>query len=102
MNLLTFTLSINKSVTYKTDLLTGNTGNFNIMEIIGLSDKDITNDHHEDLLVASFTKGGTYTLAQFIAFATTWGLGLIRSESNGNNSTVLVIDGDDSESWASW
>lgn len=100
MTNLVFTLSINKSVTYKTDLLQGNDGNFNILEIIGLDDHDITNTHHEDLLVAAYNKGGTYTLAEFKAFATTWGLGLLRVTND--TTTVLIIDGDDSESWASW
>lgn len=97
-----FTLSAERQVTLRTDFLgSGTSGNFTVMEILGLDEQALGNNNREKELAVAF-KRLPYTVEALITHAETYNLGLISRESNGTGSVQLVNDADDSESYDSW
>lgn len=90
-------------VSYRTDLISSNAGNFTVHQITGLEDLNVDDDILKKGLYSEFKKL-PYSLAAFIAFAEANYLELSIQDSDGSNAEVLVVGyGSDSvpgdESW---
>lgn len=78
-------------VIFRTDLIGATNNNFLVMKVSGLADADVkSHQTKKRALLAAFRDYKYYSKADFVAFATLWGLDLVMQDANGDNQVILL------------